>query len=81
MSFYGIEKKCKQCVKLDKNSKTCINNGYRQITNSMAIKCEYDQRKTCNGCGNYDYEESTCRVDGHFKDSETLRICKDWKEK
>ena len=79
MSHYIIDK-CKQCGFKEKGAFKdlyCKKFG-GECNTEKAENCEYDQRHYCYYCTNFNREESTCKIDGHFKDEETLRVCKSY---
>jgi len=71
-------KKCKKCVKFNKNG-TCSFYDL-DLAETHCIFCEFDKRKICDLCLNYDKETSFCKIarKGKFRDEKVLRICNDF---
>ena len=72
-------KKCRQCIKFNKNG-TCSFYDFG-LAETYCLTCQYDKRKICKLCSNYDKETSYCKIaqKGKFRDENTLRTCNDFK--
>ena len=79
--YITIENKCKECPFKNKENYQ----RYRELwcekyhcrtSEKIAENCEYDTRHYCKFCGNFINDK--CKIDGHFKDGETLRVCKSY---
>ena len=83
MSYLTIKNKCKECPFKNKEVYQkykqiwCTKKHNSTVTNELAENCEIDQRHYCIFCENF--EDDNCKIDGHFKDGETLRVCKAYK--
>ena len=68
-------KKCQQCIKFNKNG-TCSFYDF-SLAETYCLTCQFDKRKICKLCFNYDKNTSFCKIltKNKFKDENTLRIC------